>query len=431
MLAPPDPLYNSQPEPEPYQALGTNDRLIAMDVTRGVAVLGILLMNIATFALPEQAVMNPLAYGGDRAIDMIVWAVDFIFVNGKMRALFTLLFGASMLLVIERADANGRNGATTHLWRMAWLFVFGMIHLLYIWSGDILALYALVGIIALPFTAMEPRQMFRWSLILFGLQLVLSAMLVLAIVAMRAEAMDPNASADAVAAWQDMAAQLGAGDPAIIANDLALYRSDYMTILKYRLDSDLWSPLHLLISYGAETLALMLLGMALLKSGFFRGSWEAKRYDHLAILIIPIAAVNGLLGYLEWTHDFPPLVNYSVELLPGPVISALMAVCYAAIIVRWALVGRAHWLKARIEAAGKTAFTNYIGTSILMTTIFYGYGLGLFGDYGRAALLGFVLLGWAVMLAWSKPWLKRYRHGPLEWLWRSLARGKAQPFLKT
>ena len=120
-------------------------RVATLDVIRGVAVMGILIMNIVAFAMPEAAYMNPASFGSHGAVDYGVWAVNFVLVDGKMRGLFSFLFGASMLLVIERAEAKGENPLRVHYARMFWLLLFGLAHLYLLWWGDILAHYALVG----------------------------------------------------------------------------------------------------------------------------------------------------------------------------------------------------------------------------------------------------------------------------------------------
>ena len=130
------------------EPLAAPPRLPLLDVVRGVAVCGILLLNILAFALPQAAYVNPRAYGGWHGSNYAVYIVNFILFDGKMRGLFSFLFGASMLMVIERAQASGRSPARIHYARMAWLLVFGLAHLWLIWWGDILTLYAPIGMIA-------------------------------------------------------------------------------------------------------------------------------------------------------------------------------------------------------------------------------------------------------------------------------------------
>ena len=150
-----------------------DSRFISLDVVRGIAVMGILLMNIVGFAMPFQAYSNPTAYGGTGPIDMAFWATNFVLADGKMRGLFSILFGASMLLVIQRAEASQRSSALTHYSRMTWLLLFGVIHAYAIWYGDILMLYAGVGMVAYFFRKMEAHKLVTLGIILIIAQAVL------------------------------------------------------------------------------------------------------------------------------------------------------------------------------------------------------------------------------------------------------------------
>src|ERR1700754_1558648 len=145
---------------------GLSERVQSLDIVRGVAVLGILLLNIVSFGMPEAAYFNPRAYGGAQGADLAAYLINFVLFDGKMRGLFSFLFGASMLLVIERAQANGRNPAAVHFARMGWLLVFGLAHLWLVWRGDILAHYALVGMIAFALRGLRPAQMLPLAVML-------------------------------------------------------------------------------------------------------------------------------------------------------------------------------------------------------------------------------------------------------------------------
>ncbi len=124
--------------------------------------------------------------------------------------------------------------------------------------------------------------------------------------------------------------------------------------------------------------------------------------------------------------DFDRITALAVFYFWGAIPRLMLTIGYAALLIMFIGHYRNHPMLSRVAAAGRAAFSNYLGTSLVMTTIFYGYGFGLFGYVGRAGLWLFVLGAWAVMLLWSRPWLMRYHYGPLEWLWRSLARGKVQ-----
>ena len=404
-------------------------RIDTLDIVRGVAVMGRLAMNIVAFAMPFQAYANPLAYGAEGTADLVSWYLSFIFVDGKMRGLFSFLFGASMLLVIERAAAAGVSPERIHFRRMAWLLAFGLVHLYFIWFGDILSLYAPIGMAAWFFHTKSSRALIRWGVALVLVQFLIFAGTSFGFHATSAAAAAPGASAEAIEAWEAMKAEFAVLPPEALQKVLSIHRGDYAGILAHRFSSYGTLPLTALFLFGAETLGYMLLGMAGLKSGFLTGAWEDRAYRRVLLLGygtgIPLYA---LLGWIIWSSGFNVLTLADVSLAATTLVRPLMVIGTAALVILASRRGGA--LTKRIAAAGRTAFTNYLGTSIVMTTIFYGYGLGLFGHLSRAELWLAVVPVWGLMLLWSKPWLERYRYGPFEWLWRSLARGEAQPMRK-
>jgi uncharacterized protein len=404
-------------------------RIATLDILRGVAVMGILAMNIVAFAMPMQAYFNPLAYGDGGIEDLATWFVNFVFVDGKMRGFFSFLFGASMLLVVERARAAGGSGASIHYRRMFWLLLFGLAHLYLIWWGDILSHYALIGMIAFLFCKLSVRALVRWAIALLVVGFAFFASGAAYFFVVQAAAAAPGASAEAVAAFQSMSHEFAPLAGPALGQDLALFRGDYAGIVAHRVGAMLFAPLRQLPFFGPETLAYMLLGMAGLKSGFLTGAGPLARYRRTAAITLAIAIpAYALLAIanLATGFRFPELFAFSMAATVP--FRPLMVVGYAAIVILLTRGGGA--LVGRIAAAGRAAFTNYLGTSIVMTTLFYGYGLGLYGHVGRLELYLFVLGMWVLMLLWSKPWLERYRYGPFEWLWRSLARGRIEPMRK-
>ncbi|NNC72930.1 MAG: DUF418 domain-containing protein [Sphingomonadaceae bacterium] len=409
----------------------TDIRFLSLDLIRGVGVMGILLMNIVAFGMPFQAYSNPMAYGGSSPLDLAVWATNFVLVDSKMRGLFSVLFGASMLLVVERAEVKGENPALTHYSRMTWLLLFGAVHAWAIWFGDILMLYAVTGMIAFFLRGLSAHKLVVLGLILMFVQAVFMGLLGLSIWFLREAATAPGADGALVEQWQAMQTQFGALPPDELARDLALFRSGYLTILSERLGPLFWWPIKGNFPFIPETLGLMLIGMAGYKSGFLTGQWERAAY----LRFVRIGYLIGLplLGALAiWLmmNGFDPvamvLVNFSVQHLVNP----LVILAHASLIIYWLQSDAGSALVQRIAATGRAAFSNYLGTSIVCTTIFYGYGFGLYGELSRAALYLVVLGVWILMLLWSKPWLDRFRYGPLEWLWRSLARRRIQPLRK-
>ncbi|HWK36556.1 DUF418 domain-containing protein [Sphingomonas sp.] len=401
------------------------DRILTLDAVRGVAVMGILLMNIVAFGLIEPAYMNPRAQGGASGADLAVYLVNFVLFDGKMRGLFSFLFGASTLLVIDRATAKGENPARVHYARMIWLLAFGLAHLWLLWWGDILNHYALVGMIAFFFRRMPVRRMIAIGGLLILFQTLVLATLPTAIWTMSHGLGDMSATARA-ATLAGFDRDFGVPPAAWIAERMALYRGGYATLTAARFHEQAWAPINTLIFVGPETLAYMLFGMAGLKSGMLSGAWPRARYrTWLTIGFgIGIPAYLAIAAFMV-AFDFSTFAVVAGVLVAATPFRPAMIVGWACLIILTIRPGGA--LTARIAAAGRMAFTNYLVTSLICTTIFYGYGLGWFGALSRAELYLVVAAVWAGMLLWSKPWLERFRYGPFEWGWRSLARFAFQP----
>jgi uncharacterized protein len=402
------------------------NRIASLDIVRGIAVMGILAMNIVAFAMPFQAYMNPTAYGLESGADIASWVFSFIFVDGKMRGLFSFLFGASTLLVIERAERSGASPARVHYARMFWLLVFGLIHFYFIWFGDILAGYALVGLILYFFRNLGVRALVIWGVALVVVQLLVFALLAGGAMFLSQAVAAPNPDPQLVSEWRNLESQFGPLAGAALTQKMALFQGPYAGLVDLRLMQHTLQPFSGVFLFGWETLAYMLFGMAALKSGLFRGEWPVRRYRSIALTGFAISIpAYALLAWLLVRADFSITAVLGLVLAATVPFRPVMVLAYAALIILATRHGGA--LVERIAAAGRAAFTNYLGTSILMTTFFYGYGLGFYGSMSRIELWVVVFAMWALMLLWSKPWLERFRYGPLEWLWRSLARMQLQP----
>jgi uncharacterized protein len=395
-------------------------RLVTLDALRGVAVMGILLLNIVGFALPSAAYVNPRAFGGWQGADLAVYLANFVLLDGKMRALFSLLFGASMLLVIERAETAGRSPAVVHYARMVWLLIFGLAHLWLIWDGDILSHYALIGMIAFACRHMALERLLVLGIMLVGVNALLFAAFPLGVLAVE------QAGAARAEELQLLTESFGVPDPSVIARELALYRGSYAAIFAERLDEG-WAMLFaVLLLDGAETLGYFLIGMAALRSGMLQGQWPSARYRRWLLwswgLALPLSAASAAYTVAQEFDLFSITLGTmgAAALLRTPI--AIGWVCLILLLLR-----PEGELTARLAAVGRVAFTNYLATSLICTTLFYGYGLGWFGHLSRWQLYPVVAAIWLSMLLWSPAWLARFRFGPAEWLWRSLARGRLQP----
>lgn len=394
----------------------SRDRLLTLDALRGVAVMAILLANLPGFALPDPAYSNPLAWGGASGADLLAWALTEIFVNGRMRGLFSLLFGASTLLILTRADRAGRNGASLHLRRMAVLFVFGMAHMIFIWTGDILAHYALVGVVALAFVGLEVRPLVWTAIAMAALSMAMGGLEWYGLAEAAARDTPQN-----LALWDLYQEAFGTPGAARLMPEIQAMRGSWSTATAFRMAHN-GNPLLDLIQIGPDTLSAMLLGMAALKSGFLTGQWSRDRYRRWAIWGTAISILAyGAMAAASWVSGFDVRLVVLTELCLNVPFRLIGTIGYAALILL--LLRPGGWWTTRLAAAGRMAFTNYLGTSVLMTLIFYGHGLGQFARWHRASLYGLIPPVWALMLLWSKPWLDRFGQGPLERIWRLAADG--------
>jgi uncharacterized protein len=394
------------------------ERIDTLDFIRGIAVMGILGVNIIAFGQPFEAYMYPAAFKTDPGdLSGWLWIAQFVLVDGKMRGLFTLLFGAGMYLFMEKAWARG---ATRGLqaWRLAILGVFGMIHFFLIWPGDILFYYALFGFIALA--------CLRWSVktqLMVGLGGYLLGVLVYTVLIFPWLIVDTPLGESAPEMLKQRAGLIAQMEATLARGEVpsaAIAAGDYTGLVAHRISEQWYEPLANASLFGFETLPLMLIGMALYRLGFFSGGlargklvtwgWVALIAGGLAHFGIGLMVRDGGFTYYGTLAGF-------IGLSALPRLWSVLGL--AALLVAYAPAATG-WLGDRVRAAGRAAFTNYLGTSVLMMLVFHGWALGLFGQLNRPQLYGVMVLVWIVMLAWSKPWLDRYRYDPLEWLWRCL-----------
>lgn len=403
-------------------------RVAALDMIRGVAVMGILAINVSGYAGPVAGTDTPALPHGAHGADEAVFAALFVLFEGKMRALFSLLFGASMLLLIDRLESapieRRRNGEVFQARRLLWLALFGYLHYLLLWWGDILFDYALCGFVALALRRLETRSLVVLALMIFAGWHLWGALSTL-----------PETLAEehmrlgvASLAEQAQVAQAMASTLHRMDSDMAIAASPFWTAAGMRLSLQPGWPLWVTLYTAGETLPLMLLGMALWNSGLLAGHWPVARLRLMAVagLGLGLSWTTLLLAW-AWPRHFPALASPGIiAYWAGPGHLA-MALGYLALLVLAAPRLLATWLGRRLAATGRMAFSNYLGSSLVMTFVFSGWGLGLTGHLSRAQQVGLALLGWGVMLGWSEPWLRHFRQGPLEWLWRSLTEGRPLP----
>lgn len=383
---------------------------------RGVAVLGILAINITGFWGPTLASFSPLIPRPEPG-GMWWFAFAFVVFEGKMRALFTLLFGASLVLFCESVDRRGGHADLMQVRRLSWLALFGYGHYLLLWWGDILFPYALCGMAALALRRLAPVTLSAIALAIFTLSHGVDGIGDLLGIAAEQRVLAGHATGAEMAEQADMMTRIAAS----VALDTRVLDAGFVDAVRLRLATAPYLPLETTLGTLTETLPLMMIGIALHRTGFFTGGWDRHvlRRTAQAGIATGGAITLAMLGWL-WASRFPPRAMFGAidDLSALPHLT--MAIGYAAALVLCWPHLRSHALGQRLAAAGHCAFTNYLGTTVVMTAVFSGWGLGLGPELPRAWLPAFVLLGWALMLAWPRWWLARVGQGPLEALWRRL-----------
>ncbi|RNJ64211.1 MAG: DUF418 domain-containing protein [Porphyrobacter sp. IPPAS B-1204] len=386
------------------------ERILALDALRGIAVIGIVGMNVHAFALPGPAYYNPLSYGAVSPVDYWVWLASFVFIEDKFRTLFAMLFGAGCLILIERAGAAPWRA---HYARMAVLLVIGLAHATLLASNDVLRAYALAGM-AMPLLAgLSARALVAVAL---GLLVVHVALGLVALGQPLVALYAGVGGADALL-WAER--QFGHDTPTI----LKLLEQGREGLGERAVRRSLAIPAQLATVMASLPLNLsaVVLGMGLWRGGMLRGEWRTFRLQRVAGLAA-LAALPGLLLLAVWLVQtgFPAALVGPVALVLSAPFDMLLALSYAALAM--AFLNSDNGLTRRLAMVGRLSLTNYLMTSVILSAIFASWGLGLFGEVSRWQALALGLVPVAAMLVWSPPWVERLGQGPFERLWRSGAR---------
>ena len=405
-MPPPDVAAPSPRAPGPVAA---GDRIVALDVLRGVAVLGILLVNIRAFAMVSAAYGNPAANDGLEGAGPWVWAVVHLLADTKFISIFSVLFGAGMALMADRAAQRRASGAGVHYRRQLWLLVFGLAHAHLIWFGDILVAYALCGCLLYPLRNLRPRAALVlgacWTAVVVPTWLAVAA---------SARYWSPEERAEMEADWSPSAEAMNA--------EIAAFRGGWLEQMPFRVEGALELETTVFLVYFLwRAGGLMLVGMGLYRLGVLSAARSASFYRRMALLGLAVGLPTVAAGMAyNWSGGFAWERSMFQGTLFNYVGSVGVFLAYVGLVMLAVKAGRLLRFQRRLAATGRMALTNYIAQSVLCTFVFYGHGLGLFERVGPLGQMGVVMAVWAAQLAWSPWWLRRFRFGPLEWLWRTL-----------
>jgi len=396
------------------------DRVDSLDVLRGVAVMGIFVMNIPWFAMYGSTHFNPTYYGMWDGAGYAIWYVNHLFADQKFMSIFSMLFGAGIVLFASRKEDRGEPAGKYHYRRMAWLILFGLAHAYMIWEGDILFLYGVCGMCVYPFRRARPSR------------LVVAGVVVLAVGAglslgsgisapywpeeQRQEFIDNS--------WQPPLEKLAEATEAYGGGD-------YWKQVRYRAPSVLVTETFVLLFWGVwRAGGLMLLGMALLKLGVLGAARSRRTYSIMVLTAFAGVAMAAYEVHENFARDWEPFYSFFIGSLYNYFGSILVSSGYIGLVMLACTLRADAFRRVTrpLAAAGRMAFSNYIGQSLIGVFIFYGTGLGYFNQIGRSGQMAIVVAVWALQLTLSPLWLNRFRYGPLEWLWRVLTYGRRQPF---
>jgi uncharacterized protein len=398
------------------------ERIATLDVLRGFALFGILTVNMMGFSWPVEMMMMRADFW-DAPIDVVAdGAIQFL-AEGKFYPLFAFLFGLGAALQMERAEARGAKFTGRFCRRLLVLLAFGLTHALLLWEGDILVWYALCGFLLLPFRQRQPRTVLIWAFIC----LLLPALFILMIWALLAGLSLIPEFAKSI---QEALTQEPEAYTWQIEESIRIFaQGSYAEIFAERFSNLLYMWMVGLF-YVPTFFAMFLVGLYAGKRRLLQDFVANAGRIRQALLWGLIIGMPANLFYAagmaitDMTDvRFVWLLCHAVLIVGGPALS----LAYAAALVL--LLQSDGWQRALhgIASAGQMALSNYLLQSLICTTIFYSYGLGLFGSVGRATGLALAGLIYVVQVGISVWWLKRFQFGPMEWLWRTLTYGKRPP----
>lgn len=392
-------------------------RIVSLDVLRGFALLGILVINIQSFSMIFSAYMNPTAYGDLTGANYWVWLLSHVLTDQKFMTIFSMLFGAGIVLLSSRVEARGQSATGVHYQRMFWLIVFGLLHAYLLWWGDILFLYGICGLVVYLFRKLSPRK-----LLVLGLLTIAVSSALFLFFGWSMQFWPPEALEELTQDWQPTLERT--------AEEVAIYQGGWLEQMNHRVPKSFEFETFVLLIWGFwRAGGLMLVGMGLYKVGVFTLKRSAGFYAALIMgaLLVGIPTVsygvhrNFTVGWdVHSSFFFGWQFNYWGSLIVSMGwIGLVMLVCQYPPLAR---------LTRPFAAVGQMAFTNYILQTVICTTIFYGHGFGLFGQVERTGQIAIVAAVWVFQLLVSPIWLRYFLFGPLEWLWRSLTYLQSQPF---
>ena len=396
------------------------NRIQSIDLLRGIAILGILIMNIQSFAMPSAAYNNPLAFGDLTGLNKMTWILNHLFADQKFMSIFSILFGAGIILITEKKELLKGSSLKLHYTRNLILLLIGLLHAHLIWYGDILVAYALCSFIVYPFRKLSPRKLLITGLLIVSVPSLLNGFFQFSLPFMPASELQ-----DLRLDW--------APTNELIEQEITAFTGSISSQIKINSQQALFLETFVfLIQFLWRAGGLMLVGMALFRWGVLSAERSRSFYLKSAFYSLIIGFPVVIYGiYMNFTMNW----DFQYSMFTGSQFnywgSLFVAYGYISLIMVFAQSDNYNTMKKRLASIGQMALTNYILHSFIGMLIFFGIGFGFFGKIDRSLQILIVGIIWIFQYLTSEKWLNSYRFGPLEWVWRSLTYGKKQPFLRS
>jgi uncharacterized protein len=428
--------------------VGQQERIIILDSLRGIAILGILLMNIPGFALPSPAAYGDLTVLNELGtINQKVWYFIEMTFAGSQRALFSMLFGAGMILFISGKEkkVEGLMPAEYFFRRQLWLLVFGLFNaFVLLWFWDILFLYAICGMVIFAFRRLSPKALIIAAALCLVFQTVRDNVdffrekniIARGEIIAKMDTSTQKLTNDQLA---ELNAMNGLKDKYSLASkqkeaekSLKKIGGDYAALYEYQSERSYHGEIYYTYFGLWDVLIFMFLGMAFYKNGILTGDAPIRIYW---LMFIVGMVLGGLLTWYKLNgisslnfNQYDIVKNVPLEIYE--LARTVRSIGIFAFIMLLYKSGAFKWLFAMMRPVGQMAFTNYLAQSFLVGLFFYGIGFGMFGKLQRYEIYYVVAATWALQIIWSNIWLRYFRFGPLEWAWRSLTYWEIQPMKK-
>lgn len=403
------------------QPTKAESRVASLDILRGVAVLGILVTTIQSYSMPAAATVNPTAFENLEGVNFYVWLVGHVFGNEKFLAIFSMLFGAGIVLISQKARKERLRSADLQYRRFFWLLIIGLFHAYLLWYADILVAFAICGFFMFIFRSRKKEFLLRLGIIFLLIGSLIQLMFGYTV---------PMWEADQ---FEEVRSKIWLPTNTMVSEEIEFYTSSWeRQMLRRGPDAFNFQTTIFLLDTFWRVSGLMLLGMFLYKKGVLTAKQSRKYLSKMVVyglgLGLPLIAIGVMLDF-HYDWDFEMSFFYFSQLNYWG--SVLVAIGYIGIIALMCKISTRGFIPKRLAQVGQMSLTNYLLQSVICTYFFYGHGLGFFGDLDRSAQGVMVLMLWVFFLGFSAVWLNYFRYGPFEWLWRSLSYGKLQPMLKS